>query len=102
MPLTSSSRPLPPTIGPFRLIACLGQGGFAPVWRAEEVYEGRKLRDVAVKLFFLPEGISPASAEAARWHDDVIDEARALCRVEHANIVRFHTLERDDAHGLVG
>ncbi|HZF47965.1 MAG TPA: protein kinase [Polyangiaceae bacterium] len=97
-----SSRTFPPTIGPFRLIACLGQGGFAPVWHAEEVYEGRKIRDVAVKLFFLPEGLLPTSAEAARWLSDVIDEASALCRVEHSNVVRFHTLLRDDAHGIVG
>jgi tetratricopeptide (TPR) repeat protein len=72
------------------------------VWLAEEVYEGRKLRDVAVKLFFLPPEIAAGSAGAAKWHDYVIGEARALCRVEHSNIVRFHTLVRDDAHGVVG
>ncbi|HRI71808.1 MAG TPA: protein kinase, partial [Polyangium sp.] len=72
------------------------------MWRAEEVYEGRRLRDVAVKLFFLPDGYAPASADAARWLDGVIDEASALCRVEHTNIVRFHTLFRDDSHGAVG
>jgi eukaryotic-like serine/threonine-protein kinase len=102
MPALSSSRTLPPSLGPFRLIAQLGQGGFAPVWHAEEVYEGRKLRDVAIKLFFLPEEISHAPTEAGKWRDDVIDEARALCRVEHPNIVRFYTLQRDDAYGMVG
>ena len=39
-------------LGPFRLLHKLGQGGFAPVWLAEEAYEGKRLRDVAVKLFF--------------------------------------------------
>jgi tetratricopeptide (TPR) repeat protein len=102
MSASPTARTFPLTLGPLRLVACLGQGGFAPVWRAEEVYERRKLRDVAVKLFFLPEGIDRGSAEAARWHVEVIDEASALCRVEHSNVVRFHTLLRDDAHGIVG
>ncbi|MGK4001065.1 AAA family ATPase [Sorangium sp. So ce1036] len=89
-------------LGPFRLLHPLGQGGFAPVWLAEEVYEGRKLRDAAVKLFFLPDGLSPGSDDAARWRDAILDEARALCRVEHPNIVRFYALHRDDAWGVVG
>lgn len=102
MTSASSSRTLPASLGPFQLITQLGEGGFAPVWHAEEVYEGRKLRDVAVKLFFLPEEISQASAEARKWRDDVLDEARSLCRVEHPSIVRFYTLQRDDACGMVG
>ncbi|WP_437815770.1 serine/threonine-protein kinase [Sorangium sp. So ce1078] len=89
-------------IGPFRLIRQLGRGGFAPVWLAEEIYEGRRLRDAAVKLFFLPEGLSPGSVDAARWRDAILDEARALCRVEHPNVVRFYALHRDDAWGVVG
>ncbi|WP_437969083.1 AAA family ATPase [Sorangium sp. So ce260] len=89
-------------LGPFRLIRQLGRGGFAPVWLAEEIYEGRRLRDAAVKLFFLPEGLSPGSVDAARWRDAILDEARALCRVEHPNVVRFYALHRDDAWGVVG
>ncbi|XXX78781.1 AAA family ATPase [Sorangium sp. So ce134] len=89
-------------LGPFRLIHQLGRGGFAPVWLAEETYEGRRLRDAAVKLFFLPEGLSPGSEDAARWRDAILDEARALCRVEHPNVVRFYALHRDDAWGVVG
>ncbi|WP_437644121.1 serine/threonine-protein kinase [Sorangium sp. So ce362] len=89
-------------LGPFRLIRQIGRGGFAPVWLADEVYEGRKLRDAAIKLFFLPMGLSPGSADATRWRDAILDEARALCRVEHPNVVRFYALHRDDAWGVVG
>ena len=111
MPISSSPRALPQLLslpeeerrlGPFRLIRQLGRGGFAPVWLAEEAYDGKKLRDVAIKLFFLPEGLSPASPEALRWREEILDEARALCRVEHPNVVRFYSIQQDDAFGVVG
>lgn len=98
----SMSLQVPPSVGPFRLISQLGQGGFAPVFRAEEIHEGKILRDVAIKLFLRPLKIRAESPEAIRWRDGVIDEARALCRVEHPNIVRFYSLTRDDPRGLVG
>jgi serine/threonine protein kinase/tetratricopeptide (TPR) repeat protein len=108
----ASSRPAPPAfldlapearvLGPYRLVRPLGRGGFAPVWLAEEIYGGRKLRDVALKLFFLPEGTTADPAGASAWRQDVVAEAGALCRVEHPNVVRFHALARDDAHGVVG
>src|SRR5690349_517763 len=87
-------------IGPLRLIRRLGRGGFAPVWLADEVHDGRVLRKVAVKLFFLPEGATPE--ESAERRDAILDEARALCRVEHPNVVRFYALARDDAFGVIG
>jgi serine/threonine protein kinase len=89
-------------LGPFQLVRPLGRGGFAPVWLAEEVYDGRKLRDVALKLFILPEGITSGSEEAARWRDGIVDEARALCRVEHPSVVRLYSLQQDEARGAVG
>src|SRR5688572_22211010 len=110
MPAPLSTRALPflgrpddaRWFGPFRLVCQLGRGGFAPVWLAEEIYEGGKLRDVAIKLFFLPDGIARGSAEAARWREGIFDEARALCRVEHPNVVRFYAVHRDDDAGVVG
>ncbi|MFO0756843.1 MAG: protein kinase [Byssovorax sp.] len=89
-------------MGPFRLVRQLGRGGFAPVWLAEEIHDGKKLREVAIKLFLLPEGIDRTSIEARKWRDGILDEARALCRVEHPNVVRFYSLYRDDAEGVVG
>lgn len=90
--------------GPFRLVRRLGQGGFAPVYLAEEVHGGRKLRDVALKLFFVRRpGAEGASApEEAAFRDRVLDEARALCRVEHPNVVRFLAVHRDDDRGVLG
>jgi len=90
--------------GPYRIVRPLGRGGFAPVFLAEEHHEGKKLRDVALKLFFLPEGIDPASAAAEAWREGVFAEARALCRVQHPSVVRFLSVLRDkssDAFGLV-
>ncbi|MEO7331971.1 MAG: protein kinase, partial [Minicystis sp.] len=89
-------------LGPLRLLRKLGQGGFAPVWLAEEGYEGKRLRDVAVKLFFLPAAVAADPDEAGRWRAGVIDEARALCRVEHPNVVRFYALQQDEAGSVVG
>src|SRR5262245_9000160 len=97
-----SGRPPVSHLGPFQLRRALGEGGFAPVWLAEEVYEGKKCRDVAVKLFVLPARLMGSPQAAAQWRENVIEEARALCRVEHPNIVRFYSLQRDDEHNVIG
>ncbi|MDI1484058.1 serine/threonine-protein kinase [Polyangium sp. y55x31] len=79
-------------IGPFVLVRQLGRGGFAPVWLAREVYGTETLRAVAVKLVAL-------GGDASRR---IVEEARALCRVEHRNVVRFHSLAVDEAAGVMG
>lgn len=89
-------------VGPFYLRHQLGRGGFAPVWLAEERYDGKKLRNVAVKLFAPSEGMLPSSAAASAWRDKVLDEARAICRVEHPAVVRFYSLQIDDISGVIG
>ena len=97
-------------IGPFKLERQLGRGGFAPVWLAKEVYGDKELRTAAVKLFALdPSAASSArrvpgssSSSSGPHHDAIIDEARALCRVEHPNIVRFYALPIDEIRGVVG
>lgn len=90
------------SLGPFRLVRQLGRGGFAPVWLAEEIHDGLRLRDVAIKLFFLPDGIDPTSPEAARRRELILDEARALCRIEHPAVVRLLGVTRDDPHAVIG
>lgn len=86
-------------LGPFYLLRSLGQGGFAPVWLACERYGTTDLRTVAVKLFAL-DALAGDGPGAAR--ERVIAEARALCRVEHPHIVRFHALAIDEAAGVMG
>jgi serine/threonine protein kinase len=92
-------------IGSFRLVAELGEGGFAPVFLAVEEYGGTELRTVALKLFAIDElspttGSTDGGVRSAR--DRIIEEARALCRVEHPNVVRFFQIVDDDARGVLG
>ncbi len=82
-------------IGPFVLVRQLGRGGFAPVWLAKEVYGAETLRAAAVKLFSLENAAGDASRR-------IVEEARALCRVEHRNVVRFYSLAVDEQAGVMG
>ncbi|MEP7121788.1 MAG: protein kinase [Byssovorax sp.] len=96
-------------LGAFRLVKPLGRGGFAPVWLAREMYGDAELRTVAVKLFAtdsLPPGRAPSgsdsSAAARQKRDQILQEARALCRVEHPNVVRFYALAADPLTSVIG
>ena len=97
-------------LGPFQLLHPLGKGGFAPVWLAEEVYGDTKLRTAAIKLFAFEarDGqprtslSSPITSPEAQRRDQILEEARALCRVEHPNVVRFYALPTDEPRGIVG
>jgi type II secretory pathway predicted ATPase ExeA len=85
-------------LGPFALVEQLGRGGFAPVWLAREVYGETTLRTAAVKLFALPRSRGTTARERAR----IIEEARALCRVEHPSVVRFYALPLDETEEVMG
>jgi TPR repeat protein/serine/threonine protein kinase len=92
-------------LGPYFLEAQLGRGGFAPVWKAREVYGDTEVRTVALKIFPLGPLPAPSSSSGSSppsRHGPVVREARALCRVEHPNVVRFYTLHLDDDAGLLG
>src|SRR5687767_640621 len=83
------------SLGPYQLTEPLGKGGFAPVWLAREMFGGSELRTVAVKLFGIQSrsGMEPGEEGAkvtAKQRARIIEEARALCRVEHPNVVRFN------------
>jgi serine/threonine protein kinase len=97
-------------LGAFRMVRPLGKGGFAPVWLAKEVYGDTELRTVAIKLF-APVGSGPSQelahkpaevSEVRQKRDMIIQEARALCRVEHPNVVRFYALAADPASNILG
>jgi hypothetical protein len=64
--------------GRFRLRDRLGVGGMSVVWRAHDEVLGR---DVAVKV------LSPHLARDAALLDRIRDEARAVARLRHPNIV---------------
>ncbi|MDC0745655.1 nSTAND1 domain-containing NTPase [Polyangium mundeleinium] len=81
-------------IGPFVLVEQLGAGGYAPVWLARETYGKAELRTAAVKLFSLDVNANDRSR--------ILEEARALCRVEHPNVVRFYAIAVDEAAGVMG
>lgn len=87
-------------LGPYRCKELLDKAGSAPVFKAVEEHAGLSLREVAVKVF----DISKAKAADAGddWQARVVDEARTLCRVQHPNVVRFHTLTTDPNRGLMG
>ena len=90
-------------LGPYRCKEPLDKAGSAPVFRAIEEHAGLSLREVAVKLF----DIGPAARDGGGdgqgdWQARVVDEARSLCRVQHPNVVRFHTLATDPKRGLMG
>ena len=96
-----------PKVGPFRLMRALGAGGFAPVYLAVEMYGELEVRTVALKLFAIdtedstgPGGTGTGTFRATR--DRIVEEARALCRVEHPNVVRFLQIAQDDTGTVYG
>ena len=84
-------------MGRFQLRERLGDGGFGQVFRA---YDPRLDRDVAVKVLKHP---NPSERIMERF----FREARAVARLDHANIVAVHDAGFDDgkcwvAYQLVG
>ena len=69
------------TVGDFRLVGLIGQGGMGQVWEAEQISLGR--RHVAVK-FVRPERVTPHQLELFER------EARAGGRLHHPGIVTVH------------
>ncbi len=86
-------------LGPYTLVAQLGRGAFAPVWLARELWGEVELRTVAVKLFVPGRGVG-TGIDDARLR--ALDEARALCKVEHPNIVRFYSVAANADGSLLG
>ncbi|MGI8553238.1 MAG: serine/threonine-protein kinase, partial [Dehalococcoidia bacterium] len=74
-------------IGHFRLLDLLGVGGFATVFRAEDMRLGRK---VAIKLLHVH--LAQDSAFVRRFEN----EARAAARLRHPHIVRIHEVAETD------
>ena len=75
----------------YTLIAPVGEGGQASVWRAADRVTGRA---VALKLVRL--------ALDDRANERVRQEARALARLDHPSILRCHGLFEDPYQQLLG
>jgi serine/threonine protein kinase len=75
----------PPSIGRYRLMGVLGEGGFGRVYRAHDTELDR---DVAIKV--------PVAGQAGPYADveSYLREARILARLEHPNIVPVYDVGR--------
>ena len=86
--MTSGSR-----LGPYEIIAKLGEGGMGEVWRARDT---RLDREVAIKV--LTEAFVEDPERLARFER----EARLLAQLNHPNIAHIYGLEASgDSHALV-
>ncbi|MFY1675228.1 protein kinase domain-containing protein [Plantactinospora sp. WMMB334] len=75
----------------YRLVEPLGQGGMGRVWKArDEVLH----RDVAIKELVPPPGLT--EDERREMRERSLREARAIARLNHANVVRVFDVLRTD------
>ena len=82
MPLTPGSR-----LGPYEIIAQLGQGGMGIVFRARDT---KLEREVAVKV--LPRNLAEDPDALARFER----EAKAVAALSHPNILAIHDFGREE------
>jgi TolB-like protein len=87
-PGQTMSDPVGRTLGHYRILSRIGQGGMGVVYRA---HDDRLDRDVAIKV--LPEEVAADSDRLARFER----EARVVARLEHPNILAIHDFGREDA-----
>jgi serine/threonine protein kinase/photosystem II stability/assembly factor-like uncharacterized protein len=80
------------TLGPYRLLATLGEGGMGVVYRARHRPSGRV---VALKL------LHPRATENEDHRQRFLREARILTRLEHPNIVRVFETGEIDGRGYI-
>lgn len=82
MPLAAGTR-----LGPYEILAPIGAGGMAEVYRAHDT---RLDRDVAIKV--LPEHLTKDSAALARFESEV----KAVAALSHPNILVLHDFGSQD------
>jgi hypothetical protein len=91
----AGSAPSPPTVGSlvgerYRIVAPLGAGGMAQLFRVEHLGLGKEL---ALKI------ISPRLATNPRMRDLFYREARVMSQLEHPNVVRVTDFGVDPSRG---
>ncbi len=82
MPLTPGTR-----LGPYEIVAPLGQGGMGEVYRARDT---KLERDVAIKV--LPANLADDPDALARFER----EAKAVAALSHPNILAIHDFGGDE------
>ncbi len=75
-------------VGRYKIVERLGMGGFGVVFRA---YDAQLERDVALKLWRV-DALSSGGEESI---DDLVEEARALAKLSHPNIMAVYDAGRD-------
>ncbi|MBD3852011.1 MAG: serine/threonine protein kinase [Acidobacteria bacterium] len=75
------------TLGHYRIVDKLGEGGMGVVYRAQDE---RLERDVAIKV--LPEAVAQDADRLARFER----EAKLLASLSHQNVATLHGLEEHD------
>ena len=81
------------TLGPFRILELLGEGGMGAVYRAEDSRLGR---EVAIKV--LPEAFTADPERLARFER----EAQVIAALNHPNICTLHDVGHEgETHYLV-
>jgi TolB-like protein/Tfp pilus assembly protein PilF len=75
------------SVGPYRVVSKLGEGGMGEVYRARD---SRLQREIALKI--LPAALAADPAHVERFRR----EARAVAALTHPNIVTIHSVEEAD------
>jgi serine/threonine protein kinase len=89
-PATTASRPMPASIGGYRILGLLGQGGMGVVWEAEQQHPRRL---VALKV--MRQGHYVDDLHARMFHR----EAEILGRLKHPNIAAiYESGHTEDGH----
>src|SRR5215471_14130231 len=77
------------TLGKYKILASLGQGGMAYVYRA---HQENLDREVAIKV------LPPWYAADRNFVERFNQEARLVARLSHPNIVTIHDFSEQDGH----
>src|SRR5262245_28638668 len=83
------------TLGPYELIARLGAGGMAEVWKARAFGASGFGRLVVLKLLL------PELRGEAQYERMFIEEAKLHARLVHQNLVQVHELSSADGQYFV-